>query len=95
MRVTVNVECSPEEARAFLGLPNLEPINELMVERVKGQLQTNMDLMDPEQLLKNWFALGDMVRGQFVSAMTAGVDAASAPARAASEKGSSSGRRRT
>ena len=35
MKVTVNVDCSPEEARRFLGLPDLTPVHELYVEKMK------------------------------------------------------------
>ncbi len=31
MKFTVNVECSPEEARRFMGLPDVTPINEQLV----------------------------------------------------------------
>jgi hypothetical protein len=33
MKFTVNVECSPEEARRFMGLPDVTPINEALVAR--------------------------------------------------------------
>jgi hypothetical protein len=70
MRVTVNVDCTPEEARAFLGLPDVAPLNELMVARVATQAEANMDAMNPGELLKAWMGLGGMMRDQFLAAMT-------------------------
>jgi hypothetical protein len=35
MNVTVNVDCTPEEARRFLGLPDLTPVHQAYVERLQ------------------------------------------------------------
>ena len=71
MQVNITVECTPAEARAFLGLPNLEPINDAMVARVKERIDTNLDLIDPGELTKQGVALGGAMRDQFCHAMTA------------------------
>ena len=36
MKVTVDVDCTPEEARRFLGLPDLTPVHEAYVEKMKS-----------------------------------------------------------
>ncbi len=41
MKVTVNVDCSPEEARRFFGLPDLGPVHEAYVEKVKAALDAS------------------------------------------------------
>ena len=38
MKVTVNVDCTPEEARAFLGLPNVEPLNAALVNQMQARI---------------------------------------------------------
>ena len=38
MKVNVEVECTPEEARAFLGLPNVEPLNDHLVSEMKRRM---------------------------------------------------------
>ena len=30
MKLNITVDCTPEEARSFLGLPNLTPVNETL-----------------------------------------------------------------
>lgn len=35
MKVTVNVDCTPEEARRFLGLPDLTSVHEAYVEKMQ------------------------------------------------------------
>jgi len=70
MRVTVNVDCSAEEARAFLGLPDVSGLNEALVARVQAQAESNLDLVDPSELVKTWMSFGGMMRDQFLAAMT-------------------------
>ena len=38
MKVTVDVDCTPEEVRRFLGLPDLAPVHEAYVEKMKAAL---------------------------------------------------------
>lgn len=71
MKMTIEVDCSPAEARAFLGLPDVSPINAYMVEEVKKRMDANVALLDPEALLKGWMALGGQATDQFQKLMTA------------------------
>ena len=36
MKFTVDVDCTPEEARRFLGLPDLTPVHEAYLEKMKA-----------------------------------------------------------
>ncbi len=58
MKVTVNVECSPEEARAFLGLPDVAPMQKALMSEMEGQLKHSMQAMTPEALLNTWLPAG-------------------------------------
>jgi hypothetical protein len=71
MKVTVNVECSPQEARAFLGLPDVAPVNEYLVEEVRKRFESNAAMMQPEELMKSWMSYGGMAQEQFMKMMTA------------------------
>ena len=31
MKITVDVDCTPQEARAFMGLPDVTPLNEHLI----------------------------------------------------------------
>ena len=55
MKITINVDCSPEEARAFMGLPDVRPMQEAMMAQMTGRMEQAMKAMDPETLLRNWF----------------------------------------
>ncbi len=55
MKVNVTVDCTPEEARAFMGLPDVRPLQAAMMGEIEERMKTAMRSMDPEQLLKTWF----------------------------------------
>ena len=57
MKITVDVDLTPEEARRFLGLPDLEPMQQAILKDVQERLQKNIARVDPDQLLKTWFNL--------------------------------------
>lgn len=57
MKVNVNVECTPEEARAFIGLPNIAPLQERMMKEMENQMAENLQNLDPETFMKTWLPL--------------------------------------
>ncbi len=54
MKVTINIDCTPEEARAFFGLPDLRPMQESMMAEVQKRMEQTIKSMDPETMLKTW-----------------------------------------
>lgn len=70
MKVTVNIECSPQEARSFLGLPDVTSLNDHMVDEMKKRMDANMSALQPEELVKTWFAFGGQAQEQFMKMMT-------------------------
>lgn len=58
MKFTVNVECTPDEARAFMGLPDVKPMQEALLAELEQQLRGNMQAMNPEAVLKTWMPAG-------------------------------------
>ena len=54
MKITVNVDCTPEEARAFFGLPDVRPMQEQLLKEVQDRLTANIRAMDPETMLRTW-----------------------------------------
>ncbi|HOY78915.1 MAG TPA: DUF6489 family protein [Hyphomonadaceae bacterium] len=76
MKMTINVECTPEEARTFLGLPDLTPVNETLVNSVKQRIEQNIEMVSPEFYLKQWYSMGGQATDSFMQMMTAGARAA-------------------
>ncbi len=54
MKVTFDIDCTPEEARKFLGLPDVAPMQEVLMKELEKQMQDNMRSLDPETMLKTW-----------------------------------------
>lgn len=61
MKFTVNVDCTPEEARAFFGLPDFAPMQTAVLGDMQERMQKNMAAMDPEGMLKMWMPQGGMM----------------------------------
>ena len=75
MNMKIEVDCTPEEARAFLGLPDVRPLNAHVVEEIKKRMESNMAMLAPEELMKSWIAFGGQATDQFRKMMTAGAAA--------------------
>jgi hypothetical protein len=54
MKVNVTIDCTPEEARDFMGLPDLKPMQERMMAEIEQRLRTGVESMNPESLIKTW-----------------------------------------
>ena len=42
MKVTINVDCTPEEARSFFGLPDVAPMQEVILNEVRDRILKNL-----------------------------------------------------
>ncbi len=58
MKVTVNVDCTPEEARTFMGLPDVRPMQEALMKELEERMRANMQAMSPESMIKTWLPAG-------------------------------------
>ena len=54
MKVSVDIDCTPEEARRFLGLPDLTPVHEAYVERMTRMASEGTGAEAFQELMKNW-----------------------------------------
>lgn len=74
MKFTVNVDCTPSEARAFLGLPDFSPVNEAIVSAMVERTKANIDtLSDPKMFWERAIAMGgsgmEAMQNLFAAAM--------------------------
>lgn len=58
MKVTFDIDCTPEEARRFLGLPDVQPMQQAIMEEIGRRAMSGLSAMDPEQVLKTWLPAG-------------------------------------
>jgi hypothetical protein len=75
MKVKMEMECTPEEARAFLGLPDVAPLNDHMVAEMQKKLDANLAMLQPEEFIKAWTVFGGQAQEQFKKLMTAAAGA--------------------
>lgn len=69
MKLTMNVECTPEEARRFVGLPDVTPLNEMIVREMTDRAAENMKLMSPDTMMKSWMSFGGQAQDAFLKLM--------------------------
>ena len=81
MKMTIEIDCSPQEARAFLGLPDVSGLNDKLVEEMQKRMTSNMAMLSPDELIKNWTAFGVGAQEQFRNLMNAAVDVGMGAAR--------------
>lgn len=56
MKVNITVDCTPEEARTFLGLPDVSPLQDEMMNKMREQMESAA--MNPEETMKTIFPAG-------------------------------------
>lgn len=64
MKIKIDIDCTPQEVRAFFGLPRIEPMQEALLAKVQERLTEHLEARDPEALLKLWLPGGLQELGQ-------------------------------
>jgi hypothetical protein len=54
MKISVDVDCTPEEARRFLGLPDLTPVHQAYVERMTKAAGEGLTAESAAEMMKSW-----------------------------------------
>ena len=65
MKVNVEVDCTPLEARQFLGLPDLQPIQTAVMDKLQQQMLANIEKVSPEALMQSWFTFDPKIAERF------------------------------
>lgn len=58
MKISIDIDCTPQEARAFLGLPHIEPMQEALVAQMQARLAQYLDAVEPDALMSAWLPGG-------------------------------------
>ncbi len=78
MKIKVDIDCTPEEARQFLGLPDVKPMQDAIMKDIEDRMRANLQAMDPETMFKTWLPAGiqgwEQMQRMFWSQMTGGDD---------------------
>ena len=58
MKISIDIDCTPQEARAFLGLPDVAPMQEALLADMQSRMQEAIAGADLGSLLKTWMPAG-------------------------------------
>jgi Family of unknown function (DUF6489) len=67
VKFTIEMDCTPEEARAFLGLPDLRPMQQGVLARMESRMNEAADAFSPDSVLRTWLTM--VPEGQMRSIM--------------------------
>ncbi len=55
MKITVNIDCTPVEARQLMGLPDVQPMQERLMADLEQRFREAAARLSPEVALQHWF----------------------------------------
>ena len=58
MKINIEIDCTPQEARAFLGLPDVTSMQDAMMAELQDRMMANVRSMDPQEMMKLWLTPG-------------------------------------
>ena len=58
MKINVDVDITPDEARTLLGLPDVKPMQKALLEDVEVRMKKTLGAMEPDALFKMWLPAG-------------------------------------
>ena len=58
MKINLELDMTPEEARRLMGLPDVSALQTEMLEEMRRRMKTGMETLDPQALLRAWMPTG-------------------------------------
>lgn len=59
MKITVDVDCTPEEARRFMGLPDLSSIHEAYLAKMRSAIEQGVTPDTIQAMMQSWGPMGE------------------------------------
>jgi hypothetical protein len=56
MKITIEIDCTPLEARQYFGLPDVQPMQAAMLAEMETRMMSETERFSPEGLMKAWFS---------------------------------------
>jgi hypothetical protein len=82
MKISITVDCTPVEARSFLGLPDVTPLHDVYLDRMKTLVEQGVTPALVGDVVKSWSTMGDagmaiaqQMIGQLGNTVSAGLGA--------------------
>ena len=87
MKVSIDIDCTPLEARQFIGLPDVQPMQAAVLAEIEKRMLAEAEKFSPEGFMRAWFSDGrqgaDLFRqmlGNFLPQANAGGTSSGGPA---------------
>lgn len=58
MKVNIEVDMTPDEARRMMGLPDVTQLQSAMMAEMEKRMKAALDTSDPDAMVKAWFMPG-------------------------------------
>ena len=58
MKVNIELDMTPEEARKLMGLPDVTKLQDKMLAEMERRMKAALDTSDPQAMLKAWMPMG-------------------------------------
>jgi hypothetical protein len=65
MKINVEIDCTPLEARQFFGLPDVQPMQNAVMDNLQKQMMANIEKVSPEALMQSWFTFDPKIAERF------------------------------
>ncbi len=65
MKVNIEIDCTPLEARQFFGLPDVGPMQTAVMDKLQQQVMSNIEKIAPESLIQSWFTFDPKLAQRF------------------------------
>jgi hypothetical protein len=69
MKVNVEIDCTPLEARQFIGLPDVVPMQTAVMDKLQQQMMSNIEKVSPESLIQSWFSFDPKLAERMIQEM--------------------------
>lgn len=58
MKIHMDMDLTPDEARTLFGLPDVKPMQKAMMAEVEARMKKALTAMEPDAILKTWLPAG-------------------------------------
>lgn len=58
MKVHIDIDLTPEEARTLFGLPDVKPMQKALMDDIEARMKKALTAMEPDALIRTWLPAG-------------------------------------
>ena len=90
MKIHMDMELTPEEARTLFGLPDVKPMQQTMMGEIESRMKKALTAMEPEAMIKMWLPASIQGLEQWQKFIWSRMTGASASGQQSDEEGKTS-----